>query len=84
MQIGQAALHSADANTQEAARQLVDQALLLRRNAGFALLRIQISIAWPISGLAAAPVLRGYEQLSGSAMLLSRLQNPAAPVRVLA
>jgi hypothetical protein len=84
VQIGQAALHSSDANTQEAARQLVDQALLLRRNAGFALLRIQISIAWPNSGLAAAPVLRGYEQLSGSAMLLGRLQNPAAPVRVLA
>jgi hypothetical protein len=84
VQIGQAALQSSDPQAVEAARQLVDQALLLRRNAGFALIRIQVALAWPNSGLAAAPVLQGYEQLSGPAMLLSRLQNPAAPVRILA
>ena len=39
---------------------------------------------WPgrTAGLAATPVLEGYEQLNGSAMLLGRLQNPAAPVRI--
>ena len=84
VQIGQAALQAGDPQAVEAARQLVDQALLLRRNAGFALIRIQIALAWPNSGPAAAPVLQGYERLSGSAMLLSRLQNPAAPVRILA
>jgi hypothetical protein len=41
-------------------------------------------LVWPTAGLAAVPVLRGYENLNGSAMLLSRLQNPAAPVRIAA
>ncbi|MGD1079726.1 MAG: hypothetical protein ABR881_15490 [Candidatus Sulfotelmatobacter sp.] len=79
--IGQAAL-TGDAQTAEAARRLVDNALLLRRNAAFALLRIYIALAWPNSGLVAAPVLDGYEQLNGAAMLLGRLQNPAVPVRI--
>jgi hypothetical protein len=82
VRIGQAALTARDADTAEAARRLVDNALLLRRNAAFALLRIYIALAWPNSGFAAAPILRGYERLNGSAMLLGRLQNPAAPVRI--
>jgi hypothetical protein len=82
VRMGQAALAAGDAPTAEAARRLVDNALLLRRNAAFALLKIYIALAWPSSGLAAAPVLRRYEQLSGAAMLLGRLQNPAAPVRI--
>lgn len=82
VRMGQVALLSADPQTSEAARQLVDNALLLRRNAAFALLRIYVALAWPNSGLAAAPVLRGYERLNGSAMLLGRLQNPAVPVRI--
>ncbi|HET6180312.1 MAG TPA: hypothetical protein VFE61_25545, partial [Candidatus Sulfotelmatobacter sp.] len=66
----------------EAARQMVSDAILLRQNAALALCRIGVALAWPHSGLAAAPVLRGYERLNGSAMLLGRLQNPAAPVRI--
>jgi hypothetical protein len=81
--MGQDALSADNAQTAEAARQLVDNALLLSRNADFALLRIYFALAWPSSGLAAAPILHGYEQLNGSAMLLGRLQNPAAPVRIL-
>jgi hypothetical protein len=80
--IGQAALSADDPRTVEAGRQLVDNALLLRRNAAFALLKIYVALAWPNSGLAAAPVLLGYEKLNGSAMLLGRLQNPAVPVRI--
>lgn len=80
--IGQNALPASNAHTAEAARRLVDNALLLRRNAAFALLRIYFALAWPNSGFAAAPILHGYEQLNGSAMLLGRLQNPAAPVRI--
>jgi len=80
--LGQAALSAKDAATAEAARQLVDSALLLRRNAALALLRTYIALAWPNAGPAAAGILRGYEQLSGSAMLLGRLQNPAAVVRI--
>jgi hypothetical protein len=80
--IGQAALSADDARTVEAGRQLVDNALLLRRNATFALLKVYVALAWPNSGLAAAPVLLGYEKLNGSAMLLGRLQNPAVPVRI--
>lgn len=81
VRIGQAAM-TGDAQTAEAARQLVDNALLLRRNAAFALLRIYIALAWPNSGLAAVAVLQGYERLNGAAMLLGRLQNPAAPVHI--
>jgi hypothetical protein len=80
--IGQGALSANDGATVEAARQLVDNALLLRRNSSIALLRIYVALAWPHSALAAAPVLHGYEKLSGRAMLLGRLQNPAVPVRI--
>jgi hypothetical protein len=82
IRLGQGALTARDTDTAEAARRLLDNALLLRRNAAFALLRIYVALAWPTSGLAAAPILQGYEQLNGSAMLLGRLQNPAAPVRI--
>lgn len=82
VRMGQSALVSPDPRTAEAARELVNNALMLRRNAAFALLRIYVTLAWPNSGLAAAPVLDGYVQLNGSAMLLSRLQNPAAPMRI--
>lgn len=82
IRMGQSAFSAADPRTSEAARQLVDNALLLRRNAAFALLRIYVALAWPNSGLAATPILHGYERLNGSAMLLGRLQNPAAPVRI--
>lgn len=80
--VGQSALKSGDASTADAARQLVDNALLLRRNATLALLRTYTAIAWPQAGLAGAPVLNGYERLSGSAMRLGRLQNPTVPVRI--
>lgn len=80
--IGQPALSSSDLATAEAARQLVDNALLLRRNATVALLRIYVALAWPQSALAAAPVVLSYEQLSSRAMLLGRLQDPTVPVRI--
>lgn len=81
VRIGQNSLSSGDIRTAEAARQLVDDALLLRRNATIALLKIYVLLAWPNSGLFAAPILHGYEQMSGAAMLLGRMQNPASPVR---
>jgi hypothetical protein len=80
--IGQSALNSGNAQTTEAASRLVDQALLLRRNAAVARFRIYIALAWPNAGLAAEPILAGYRDLSGAAMLLGRLQNPAEPVRI--
>jgi hypothetical protein len=81
VRIGQAAM-TGDSQTADAARRLVNSALMLRRNAAFALLRIYIALAWPNSGLAAVPVLHGYERLNGAAMLLGRLQNPTAPVHI--
>jgi len=84
VRIGQTALAASDEQTAQAARQLVDNALLLRRNAAFALLKIYVALVWPNSGLAAGQVLRGYERLNGSAMLLGRLKNPASPVRIAA
>ncbi|MFZ0298386.1 MAG: hypothetical protein WAM13_08555, partial [Candidatus Sulfotelmatobacter sp.] len=56
--------------------------LLLRRNTAVALLRIYLALAWPNSGFATGRVVDRYEQLSGAAMLLGRLQNPAVPVRL--
>jgi len=80
--VGQAAMATSDQRTAEAARQLVDSALLLRRNTTFALMRINLALAWPGVSLSANPVLSGYERLNSSAMLLGRLQNPAIPVRI--
>ena len=82
IQMGQSALSSSDSRTAAAARELVGDALQLRRNAAFALIRIYVALAWPSAGFAAAPVLDGYRQLYGSAMLLGRLRNPAAAVRI--
>jgi hypothetical protein len=82
VRIGQSALTANDPQTADAAHQLIDQALLMRRNATFALLKIYVALAWPNSGFAAKPIVLGYQQLSGSAMLLGRLQNPAVPVRI--
>jgi len=82
VRIGQSALAANDSETAAAAQQLVEQALLLRRNATFALLRIYLALAWPNSDSDARLILHRYEQLNGSAMLLGRLQNPAMPVRI--
>jgi hypothetical protein len=82
VRMGQNAMAASDARTAEAARQLVDDALLLRRNATFALFRIYVALAWPHASFAAAPVLDGYRHLNSSAMLLGRLRNPSAVVRI--
>jgi hypothetical protein len=82
VRIGEAALAGGDARVAEAARRLVNDALMLRRNTTVALVRIYIALAWPTSGFAAARVAERYERLNGAAMLLGRLQNPAAPVRL--
>lgn len=82
IRIGHQALNSESAEMAEAARRLIDEALLSRRNAGLALLRIYLCLIWPDAGFAASPILESYERLSGSAMLLSRLRNPAATVRM--
>lgn len=80
--VGEAALAGGDARLADPARALVNDALLLRRNATVAMARIYIALAWPNSGLAAIRVADRYERLSGTAMLLGRLQNPAAPIRL--
>jgi hypothetical protein len=80
--VGQAALAGGDPRVVEAAHKLVNDALLLRRNATVAQARIYLALAWPNSGLAAVRVADRYEQLSGSAMLLGRLQNPKVAVRL--
>jgi hypothetical protein len=79
---GEAALASHDPRLTEASRQLVNDAVLLRRNATVALARIYFALAWPYSSFAAVKVVDRYEKVSGSAMLLGRLQNPAASVRL--
>ena len=82
VRVGEAALASGDLRVARAAHELVNDALLLRRNATVALARIYLALAWPNSGFAAVRVVDRYEQLSGAAMLLGRLQNPAVAVRL--
>jgi hypothetical protein len=82
VRVGEAALASGDARVAGAAQKLVNDALVLRRNTTVALARIYLALAWPHSGFAAVRVVERYEQLSGAAMLLGRLQNPAAPIRL--
>ena len=82
VRIAQNSTLAADAQTAEAARRLEDNAHLLQRNCTFAIVKIYIALAWPNSSLAAAPVLQSYEELNNSAMLLGRLQNPAATMRI--
>jgi hypothetical protein len=82
VRLGEAARVSGDARISEAAQQLVNDALLLRRNTTVALARIYLALAWPYSEFAAVRVVERYERLNGAAMLLGRLQNPAVPVRL--
>jgi hypothetical protein len=82
VRVGEAALASGDARVAGAAQELVSDALVLRRNTTVTLARIYLALAWPNSGFAAVRVVERYERLSGAAMLLGRLQNPAVPVRL--
>lgn len=82
VRIGETALASGDAHLAEAAGRLVNDALLLRRNTTVALARLYLALAWPYSEFAAVRVVERYERLSGAAMLLGRLQNPAVAVRL--
>ena len=82
VRVGQLAVASGDPRVAGAAQRVVNDALLLRRNSTVVLLRIYLALAWPNSGFATGRLVDGYEQLSGAAMLLGRLQNPAVPVRL--
>lgn len=82
VRVGEAGLASGDPQIAAAAHQLVNDALLLRRNTTVALARIYVALAWPNSSFAAVRVVERYERLSGAAMLLGRLQNPVVPVRL--
>ena len=82
VRVGEGALASGDPRVAGAAQEVVNDALLLRRNTTVALARIYLALAWPNSGFAAVRVVDRYEQLNGAAMLLGRLQNPTVPVRL--
>jgi hypothetical protein len=84
VRIGTSALEAGDAQVSDAAHRLVNDALLLRRNATYAILKIYVTRALPAAGLPASTVLSSYERITASAMLLGRLQNPAVPVRIAA
>jgi len=98
IRMGQTALAASDAganhapanhapannDVREAALRLVNDAMLLRRNAGFALLRIYADMAWPNRSTATSGILDRYQRVSDSAMLLGRLRSPGVAVRVTA
>jgi hypothetical protein len=76
------ALASPQPDKVQAARQLIDEALLLRRNTVIALLKIRIALVWPRGQFEGGAFLERYQTVGRSAMLLGRLQNPAGTVRV--
>ncbi len=82
VRIGTIAMEGGNEQIAAAAQSLVNDALLLRRNATYAILKIYIARALPNWDLSGSPVLNSYERITTSAMLLGRLQNPAVPVRV--
>src|SRR5277367_6830906 len=82
VRVGEGAVASGDPRVLGAARGVVNDALLLRRNSTVALARIYLALACPSSRFAAVRVVDRYEKLSGAAMLLGRLQNPTVPVRL--
>lgn len=84
IRVGQAAVLAADPRTLAAAQELVNQALLVRRNALVALLRIHIALTVPGAAMSPSQVFAGYQRMSHSAMLLGRLQNPASGSRMAA
>jgi hypothetical protein len=84
VRMGQAALAGNDPRIHEAALRLVNDALLLRRNAAFVLVKIYAAMLWPSSSTATAEVIERYERLSNSAMLLGRLRNPGVALRIAA
>lgn len=82
VRVGEVAMAGNELQTATAARQLVNDALLLRRNATLALVRIYLALAWPNSRFGAIRVADRYEQISVAAMLLGRLKNPSVAVRL--
>jgi hypothetical protein len=80
--IGNQSLSASDPQTAEAGRQLADNAHTLQVNATYALFRIWAAWPWPDFDRPTITILNSYERLNGSAMLLGRLQNPSAPVRI--
>ncbi|MGA8430425.1 MAG: hypothetical protein WB729_11435 [Candidatus Sulfotelmatobacter sp.] len=82
VQAGEAALAGGEVQVADAAQQLVNDAVLVRRNATIALARIYLALAWPHLDFGAVRVVDRYERLSSTAMLLGRLQNPTVPVRI--
>jgi hypothetical protein len=82
VRIGEASLASGNPQTTNAARQLINEALLLRRNSALALAKIYLAMVWPGAHFTTGRIVEGYEHLNGSAMLLGRLQNPTNPVRL--
>ena len=82
IKLGEASLAMGNPQTAEAARQLINDALLLRRNTALALAKIYAGMIWPGAPFTTARIVDRYEHLNGSAMLLGRLQNPANPLRL--
>jgi hypothetical protein len=73
---GQAALAQNDPRRAEAARQLVNDAFQLRRNASVALARIYVRLVWPGATSAVNRFQDQYLKVGASAMLFGRLQDP--------
>jgi hypothetical protein len=75
-EFGQAALVQDDSRRAEAARQMVNDAFQLRRNASVALARIYLGIALPGARSAVNRFQDQYVKVGASAMLFGRLQDP--------
>ena len=76
--IGQSAPALADPRGAEAARQLINDAFLLRRTASLALVRIYVAMVWPgpIANVVPLQAQYQYQRVGASAMLFGRLHDP--------
>jgi hypothetical protein len=75
-ELGQSALVQDDPRRAEAARQMVNDAFQLRRNASVSLARIYVAMAWPGAGSDVNRFQDQYLKVGASAMLFGRLQDP--------
>jgi hypothetical protein len=82
LRLGEAAAHSPDPRIAQAGRELVDNALRLRRYAVLALAQLYVGVLLPGSRITAAGIADQYQQLSGALTQMGRLQYPSRGARI--
>jgi hypothetical protein len=82
LRLGEAAGHSPDPRIAQAGRELVDNALRLRRYSVLALAQLYVGVLFPGSRITPAGIADQYQQLSAALTQMGRLQYPSRGARV--